>query len=266
MRTIAITNQKGGCGKTTTAVNLAAALAASGQRVLAVDLDPQGHATLALGVEPDALDVSLYDAIMNEYVPIRSIITPTYIEGLDVAPSNVLLSGAEAELAIRHGKEHMLSQRLIPIQYDYDICVIDCSPSLSILTVNALTACRDVIIPVQTHYYALEGLKQLLKTISIVSTRFNQRLQILGVLLTLVDSGTLLSRDIQQQLRGHFGELVFDTVIHRTVRLAEAPSAGESILTYDPHSRGALEYMALAEEVCKDETQSGIAETSFVNI
>lgn len=266
MRTIAITNQKGGCGKTTTAVNLSAALARNGLRVLTIDLDPQGHATLALGVAPEELEASLYDVMVNEYVPIRSIITASYIEGLDVAPSNVLLSGAETELAILHGKEHTLSRRLTPVQYDYDYCVIDCSPSLSVLTINALTACRDVIIPVQTHYYALEGLKQLLRTISIVSTRFNRHLQILGVLLTLVDSGTLLSRDIQQQLRSHFGDLIFDTVIHRTVRLAEAPSAGESIITFDPHSRGAIEYMELAQEVSKDETQSGIAQESIVNI
>ncbi len=266
MRTIAITNQKGGCGKTTTAVNLSAALAQRGLHVLIIDLDAQGHATLALGIEPDGIEVSVYDAIMNEFIGMRTVIVPTYIEGLEIAPSNVLLSGAEIELAIRRGKEYVLKERLAAIQYEFDMCIIDCSPSLSILTVNALTACSDVIIPVQTHYYAMEGLKQLLRTISIVSTRFNRHLQVLGILLTLVDSQMLLSRDVERQMRDYFGELVFDTVIHRTVRLAEAPSAGESVMTYDPNCRGAREHIELADEVCGHEAQSGIAQTSFVHI
>ncbi len=266
MQTIAITNQKGGCGKTTTAVNLSAALAQRGLHVLIIDLDAQGHATLALGVEPDALEVTVYDAIMNEYIDMKTVIVPTYIEGLEIAPSNILLSGAEIELAIRQGKEYVLKEQLAKVQCEFDMCIIDCSPSLSILTVNALTACHDVIIPVQTHYYAMEGLKQLLRTISIVSTRFNRHLQILGILLTLVDSQTLLSRDIEQQMREHFGDLIFDTVIHQTVRLAEAPSAGESVMTYDRDCRGAREHIELADELCGHEAQSGIAKTSFVNI
>ena len=234
--------------------------------MLIIDLDAQGHATLALGVEPDALEVTVYDAIMNEYIGMKSVIVPTNIEGLEIAPSNVMLSGAEIELAIRRDKEYVLKKRLAAIQYEFDVCIIDCSPSLSILTVNALTACRDVIIPVQTHYYAMEGLKQLLRTISIVSTRFNRNLQVLGILLTLVDSQTRLSRDVERQMREYFGDLVFGTMIHRTVRLAEAPSAGESVMTYDRNCQGAKEHIELADEVCGHEAQSGIAQTSFVHI
>ena len=166
-----------------------------------------------------------------------------------VANCNILLSGIEFELVTLYGREYVLSQQLSCMDGNYDICVIDCSPSLSLLTLNALVASNDVLIPVQTHYYALEGLKQLLETIEIVKERFNHGLKILGVLLTFVESRTTLSKQVQRQMREFFGDLVFDTVIHRTVRLAEAPSAGESILTYQPKSKGAVEYRALAEEI-----------------
>ncbi len=255
MKTISIANQKGGCGKTTTSVNLAAAFTTLGKRVLIIDLDPQAHTTLGFGYNPDDLDKTVYDAITKAEIPISRVQIPigriivnTNVEGLHLAPSNILLSGVEFELATLYGREYVLKQQLEPISDNYDICVIDCSPSLSLLTLNALVASTDVIIPVQTQYYALEGLKQLLETIDIVNERFNPALKILGVLLTFVESRILLSRQIQQQMRDFFGELVFDTVIHRTTRLAEAPSAGESVLSYAPKSKGADEYKALAEE------------------
>jgi chromosome partitioning protein len=168
---------------------------------------------------------------------------------LNLAPNNILLSGAEYELVSLYGREYVLSQQLNAISAYYDICIIDCSPSLNLLTLNALVASDEVIIPVQTQYYALEGLKQLLETINIVQERFNEKLRIAGVLLTFVESQTLLSRQIQQQMRDYFGDMVFDTVIHRTVRLAEAPGAGESVMTYAPDSKAAAEHRALAEEI-----------------
>lgn len=255
VRTIAIANQKGGCGKTTTAVNTAAALAISGRQVLLVDLDPQAHATLGLGHDPDKLTTTVYDALTNAQIPMSRVIVSTNLKGLDLAPSNILLSGVEFELVTLYGREYILSQQLAHVNNNYDVCVIDCSPSLSLLTLNALVSSGEVIIPVQTHYYALEGLRQLLETIEIVRERFNHSLRILGVLLTFVESRTTLSKQVQKQMRELFGDLIFDTVIHRTIRLAEAPSAGESVLTYAPQSKGAVEYMALAEEITNGKTQ-----------
>jgi len=256
MRTIAIANQKGGCGKTTTSVNLATAFAALGRRVLLIDLDPQAHATLGLGYEPDSMERTIYDSITNAQIPVSrrqlplsNIVVTTDVERLDLVPSNILLSGAEFELAVLFGREYILNERLNNVSSNYDICVIDCSPSLSLLTLNALVASTDVIIPVQTQYYALEGLKQLLETIEIVKQRFNPRLRVLGALLTFVETNTALSRQVQQQMREYFGQLVFDTVIHRNTKLAEAPSAGQPVLLYDPVSKGATEYKALAEEI-----------------
>lgn len=249
MQTIAVANQKGGCGKTTTSVNLSAALAKKGKRVLTVDLDPQGHATLGLGATPENQTRTVYDALKDESVPFATVTLRTTIQGLDIAPSNILLSGTEAELAKMINREFVLREQLTSVSHNYDYCIIDCSPSLSVLTLNALVAAKGVIIPVQTHYYAIEGLKQLLETIEIVKERFNPTLDIAGILLTFVDSRTLLSKDVQRQLREFFDELVFDTVIHRSTRLAEAPSAGESVITFDSNSKGANEYMALADEV-----------------
>jgi chromosome partitioning protein len=250
MRIIAIANQKGGCGKTTTAVNLAAVFAVKGKRTLIIDLDPQGHTTLGLGHNPEALDKTIYHALTNARFPISKVITSTSVNGLNLAPSNILLSGAEIELAEVLGKELVLSEQIRMISSEYEMCVIDCPPSVGLLTLNALVAATDVIVPIQVNYYAMEGLKQLFETANIIRTHFYPcDVKILGLLLTFVEDRVIFSRQIQQQMREFFGDLVFDTVIHRNVRLAEAPSAGESILTYDAESRGAAEYRALADEI-----------------
>ena len=257
MRTIAIANQKGGCGKTTTSVNLAAAFAKSGRRTLIVDLDPQGHATLGLGHDPETLDKTIYHALTNVQIPLPRVTIGTNIEGLKLAPSNILLSGAELELANIAGREFVLSEQFRLVSEDYDICVIDCPPSLGLLTLNSLVASTDVIVPVQVNYFAMEGLRQLLETADIIRMNFQPcYVKILGLLLTFVEDRLLLSRQIQHQMREYFGDVVFNTVIHRTVRLAEAPSAGESVLTYAPSSKGAAEYMALVEEITRREAVS----------
>jgi len=250
MRIIAIANQKGGCGKTTTAVNLAVALAEKSKKTLIVDLDPQGHSTIGLGCDPDKLSITIYDALLKAQISFPGIIVGTKIERLNLAPSNVLLSGAEIELASVVGREFVLTEKLKTVKDEYDICVIDCPPSLGLLTLNALVASTDVIVPVQVEYYAMEGLKQLFETANIIRKHLHScHVKILGLLLTFVDKRTLLSRQTQKQMREYFGSLVFDTVIHRSVRLAEAPSAGQPVLTYAPESRSAAEYRALAEEI-----------------
>ncbi|OHB58265.1 MAG: hypothetical protein A2Y07_03990 [Planctomycetes bacterium GWF2_50_10] len=264
MKVIAVSNQKGGCGKTTTAVNLAAALAQSGKRTLLIDLDAQGHATLGTGHNPHNLAMSTYDALTKPDVPLSSVVLRTRIEHLDVSPANILLSGGELELAGLEGREYVLTRKLAATQNRYDICVIDCAPSLSVLTLNALAAASSVLIPVQVHYYAMEGLRQLLDTIDIVRERYNPWLNISGILLTFVER-TTLSRQVEEQMRDYFKSLVLKTVIHRNVRLAEAPSAGEPISTYAPESAGARDYAALAQELF-DEAQNRTKQECIVNL
>ena len=264
MRTIAITNQKGGCGKTTTSVNLAAALALKNYRTLLIDLDPQGHATLGFGIIPENLKLTIYDVIARPNLPLQSVLVQSNIPRLVIAPSNVLLSGAEAALMQMEEREHVLMKRLQKYDRYFDYCIIDCSPSLSLLTLNALNAATEVIVPVQTHYYSIEGLKQVLETLDIVQNRFNPLLEIRGILLTLAEQGTILSRDVEEQMRSYFGDLILKTVINRNIRLAEAPAAGESIMTYDKTSSSAKEYRQLAEEICYEKIR--ITQTDFVNI
>jgi len=254
MRTIAMVNQKGGCGKTTTAINTAAAFATQGQRVLLVDLDPQAHATIGLGYDPAAFDRTVYDLLSGAENRLHAVVTHTQTDGLDLLPCNVLLASAELELGAVPGKELLLGRGLADGRQDYDFCVIDCPPSLGILTLNALVASTDIIVPVQVHYYALEGLKRLLETIRVIRDRFHPySMENISLLLTFVEERRTFSRQIQQQMREIFGDLVFDTVIHRDVRLPESPSAGESILTYAPRSRAAADYRALAREITDGE-------------
>jgi chromosome partitioning protein len=246
-RTIACANQKGGVGKTTTVVNLASLLALSGDRVLLVDLDPQGNATSGLGIERATLDRSTYDAIMDG-VDLAELITRGTSPGVDVIPSAIALAGAEVELANSTSRERRLRTALTGLTERYDVIFIDCPPSLGLLTVNALTAADAVLIPLQCEYYALEGLTQLLATIDLVRDHLNPRLAIDGVVLTMADARTNLSADVEAEARRHLDGAVYDTVIPRSVRLSEAPSHGRSIASYAPDSRGGLAYAALAQE------------------
>ena len=245
--TLAVVNQKGGVGKTTTAVNLSAALALLGYPVLLVDLDPQGNSTSGFGVSKAGLRLTVYEALMSGG-SVDSVIRPTAIEGLDIAPSDVRLAGAEVELVSSMAREAKLRGALRPAKDRYDAIVVDCPPSLGLLTVNALTAADACLIPLQPEYYALEGLSALMTTIELVRKHLNPPLAIAGVLLTMVDSRTKLSDQVAEEVRRHFGDRVFRTAIPRSVRLAEAPSYGEPIFRYAPESRGAEAYADLARE------------------
>ena len=246
-RTIACANQKGGVGKTTTVVNVASLLALAGDRVLLVDLDPQGNATSGMGIDRASLVRSTYDGLMDG-VSLTELIVQGTSPGVDVVPSTIALAGAEVELAGSSDRERRLRDGLVGLADRYDVVFIDCPPSLGLLTVNALTAADAVLIPLQCEYYALEGLTQLLATIDLVRDHLNPRLAIDGVVLTMADKRTNLSADVESEARRHLDGSVYETVIPRSVRLSEAPSHGKSIASYAPDSKGGRAYAALADE------------------
>ncbi len=245
---IACANQKGGVGKTTTIVSLAAYLALDGKSVLLVDMDPQGNATSGLGIDRDEVDASVYDVLLSD-VAAAEATQATSIDHLSILPSNRSLAGAEVELVPNQGRERRLKRALDNARADHDYILLDCPPSLGLLTVNALTAADSVLIPLQCEYYALEGLGQLLATIDLIRDHLNPKLTLKGVVLTMHDGRTSLSADVTAEVRRHLGEQVFEVVVPRSVRLAEAPSYGQSIVEYSPNSRGALAYQAIAAEL-----------------
>lgn len=245
---IAVTNQKGGVGKTTTAVNLSACLADLGKNVLLLDIDPQGNATSGVGLDKKKIRTCIYDALIND-LPVEKVLYRCDINNLSVIPATIQLAGAEIELVPTLSREIRLKKVLKPIRAEFDYIIIDCPPSLGLLTVNSLTAADSVLVPIQCEYYALEGLGQLVNTINLVKKHLNSKLRIGGVLLTMFDTRTNLSSQVAEEVRKYFGEIVFKTVIPRNVRLSEAPSYGKSIIDYDPRSKGAEVYKKLAEEV-----------------
>lgn len=245
---IALANQKGGVGKTTTAINLGAALSRAGLRVLIVDIDPQANATSHLGFDKHSIETSVYNVLVNQQ-PASDVITATERSNLELLPSTPDLAGAEVEMVGMLARETVLRRGLEPVQSNYDVVFVDAPPSLGLLTINALTAATDVIIPVQAEYLALEGLSQLMGTIERVRDQLNQRLELLGLLLTLVDRRTNLAAEVEADLRNHFPQLVFKMVIPRSIRLSEAPSYGETIFEYDERSTGAEAYELVAREL-----------------
>lgn len=245
---IAIANQKGGVGKTTTAVNLSACLAVKNKKVLVIDIDPQGNTTSGLGVDKNSIKSSIYDTVINE-VPIEETLVETKIKDLYLSPSNINLAGAEVELVSVFSRETRLKQALDEIKDKYDFIIIDCPPSLGLLTINSLTAANTILVPIQCEYYALEGLSQLMNTVKIVQKHLNKSLRVEGVVLTMFDARTNLSIQVVEEVKKYFGNQVYRTIIPRNVRLSEAPSFGLPIILYDDKSRGAECYMELADEV-----------------
>jgi chromosome partitioning protein len=253
-RVIAIANQKGGVGKTTTTVNLGAALAELEYRVLVIDLDPQGNATTGLGIDARNFELSMYDVIMRDQ-PLEDCIEPTSVKNLFVAPATIDLAGIEIELVPAFSRELKLKRAIDAVVNDFDFILIDCPPSLGLITVNGLAAAGEVLVPIQCEYYALEGLSQLLRNVKLVSSNLNETLDVSTIVLTMYDARTRLSVDVAKEVRAHFASRVCKSVIPRTVRLSEAPSFGQPITVFDPTSRGAVAYRDLAKEVSHGATQ-----------
>lgn len=251
-RIIAVANQKGGVGKTTTSINLAACLAEKGKKVLAVDMDPQGNLTSGLGVDKDSVEKSIYELIIGE-VDIKEVINKEVLENLDIIPTSIDLSAAEIELIGVDDKEYILRNAIDQVKDQYDFVIIDCPPSLSMLTINAMTTADSVIVPTQCEYYALEGLSQLIHTVELVKDRLNSKLEIEGVVFTMYDARTNLSLQVVENVKDNLQQNIYKTIIPRNIRLAEAPSYGLPINKYDPKSTGAESYMRLADEVIERE-------------
>lgn len=247
-RIIAIANQKGGVGKTTTAINLSASLTESGKKVLTIDMDPQGNTTSGLGIDKNQIENTVYEMILEE-LPTEECIQPSIMEGLDVIASNINLSGAEVELISLENKEFILKDKVEKLKSEYDYIIIDCPPSLNLLTINAMTTADTVLVPIQCEYYALEGLTQLMKTIDLIKERLNPKLEIEGVVFTMFDGRTNLSLQVVENVKENLDRNIYKTIIPRNVRLAEAPSYGMPINMYDKRSTGAEAYRLLAEEV-----------------
>ncbi|HEY3941522.1 MAG TPA: AAA family ATPase [Acidimicrobiales bacterium] len=247
-RVLAVANQKGGVGKTTTTVNLGAALAEMGYRVLVVDLDPQGNATTGLGIDPRNFEMSMYDVIMRD-APMEDCIEPTSVKNLFVAPATIDLAGVEIELVPAFSREMKLKRAVDAVIDDFDFALIDCPPSLGLITVNGLAAASEVLVPIQCEYYALEGLGQLLRNVHLVESNLNNKLEVSTIVLTMYDARTRLAVDVAAEVRDHFPDKVCRSVIPRTVRISEAPSFGQPITVFDPTSRGAVAYRELAKEV-----------------
>ena len=252
VRIIAVANQKGGVGKTTTAINLSACLAEAGKKVLIIDADPQGNSTSGLGFEKNEIEKTVYEILLDE-IKIQDALLNTCVENLQILPSNINLSGAEIELIGREKREYILSNAINNIKDNYDFIIIDCPPSLNLITINALTSADTVLVPIQCEYFALEGLEQLLHTIGLVKERLNPSLEMEGVVFTMYDARTNLSMEVVEEVKKDLGENIYKTIIPRNVRLGEAPSHGLPIILYDSRSKGAESYRLLAEEVIEKE-------------